>query len=82
MIFFWGSPAPRMHFSLLQLFLCILDSDWQDADINYALWFGPRFPQKLFYTKGLQLITKSTILYTVHYHHIRYVQVLLAPELP
>ena len=80
MIFFWGSPALRMHFSLLQLFLCILDSDWQDADINYALWFGPRFRQKLFYTKSLQLITKSAILYTVHYHHIRYVQVLLAPE--
>ena len=65
MIFFLGSPALRMHFSLLQLFLCILDSDWQDADINYALRFGPRFPQKLFYTKGLQLIR-----YTVHYHHI------------
>ena len=71
MIFFWGSPALRMHFSLLQLFLCILDSDWQDAVINYALWFGPRFPQKLFFTKGLQPISKSAILYTVHYHHIR-----------
>ena len=77
MIFFWGSPALRMHFSLLQLFLCILDSDWQDAVINYALWFGPRFPQKLFFTKGLQMLSQP---FCPLYTFIIYVHVLLAPE--